>query len=539
MATLSFKNINKIYENNVQAVFDFNLEVEDKEFVVFVGPSGCGKSTTLRMIAGLEDITGGQLLIDGLLVNNIVPKDRDIAMVFQSYALYPHMTVYGNMAFALKLRKVRFPLYEENPEADSIRNENKLLFSDIKKINRQIKKAKDANELIANRDELYQRLFANEEKIKPLLKQKVGISELDIKETEALLKRLEKELLKNRKALANNASMMEKLKVKAESTNEEEKKQEILESIQLLENYNSILKDNTNQTEIQIETNQEKLKHFQNDEVPLFELRKHNRFEIDLEVYKTAKILDLVNYLYRKPAALSGGQRQRVALGRAIVRHPKVFLMDEPLSNLDAKLRVQMRNEITKIHKAVGATTIYVTHDQTEAMTMADRIVVMKDGYIQQIGVPKAVYDDPDNMFVAGFIGSPAMNFINGIFEKDSFIVKSEDEAKEDVKIKLPKEAIKLLGEYEGKEVVLGVRPENIYLNKDSNNKKPTSPMKMKCDFVELLGYEYVLYTAINGQKLVIKTQNQENVKAEQMFEVCFNEDLLFFFDKETTKRIR
>ena len=539
MATLSFKNINKIYENNVQAVFDFNLEVEDKEFVVFVGPSGCGKSTTLRMIAGLEDITGGQLLIDGLLVNNIVPKDRDIAMVFQSYALYPHMTVYGNMAFALKLRKVRFPLYEENPEADSIRNENKLLFSDIKKINRQIKKAKEANELIANRDELYQRIFANEEKIKPLLKQKVGISELDIKETEALLKRLEKELLKNRKALANNASMMEKLKVKAESTNEEEKKQEILESIQLLENYNSILKDNTNQTEIQIETNQEKLKHFQNDEVPLFELRKHNRFEIDLEVYKTAKILDLVNYLYRKPAALSGGQRQRVALGRAIVRHPKVFLMDEPLSNLDAKLRVQMRNEITKIHKAVGATTIYVTHDQTEAMTMADRIVVMKDGYIQQIGVPKAVYDDPDNMFVAGFIGSPAMNFINGIFKKDSFIVKSEDEAKEDVKIKLPKEAIKLLGEYEGKEVVLGVRPENIYLNKDSNNKKPTASMKMKCDFVELLGYEYVLYTAINGQKLVIKTQNQENVKAEQMFEVCFNEDLLFFFDKETTKRIR
>ena len=538
MATLSFKNINKIYENNVQAVFDFNLEVDDKEFIVFVGPSGCGKSTTLRMIAGLEDITGGQLLIDGLLVNNIVPKDRDIAMVFQSYALYPHMTVYGNMAFALKLRKVRFPLYEDNPEADSIRNENQTLFLEIKKINRQIKKAKEINGLLEQRDELYQKIFANEEKIKPLLKQKVGISELDIKETEALLRRLDKELKSNRNLLAKNAALIEKLKAKEQSVTEQEKKDEILESIQLLENYNNIVKDNTNQTEIQIETNQEKLKHFQNDEVPLFELRKHNRYEIDLEVYKTAKILDLVNYLYRKPAALSGGQRQRVALGRAIVRHPKVFLMDEPLSNLDAKLRVQMRNEITKIHRAVGATTIYVTHDQTEAMTMADRIVVMKDGYIQQIGVPKAVYDDPDNMFVAGFIGSPAMNFINGVFEKDSFVVKSEEFGK-DLKIKLPKESIKLLSEYEGKEVVLGVRPENIYLDKDSNNKKPTASMKMKCDFVELLGYEYVLYTAINGQRLVIKTQNQEGIKAEQEFDVCFNEDLLFFFDKETTKRIR
>ena len=539
MATLSFKNIDKIYENNVQAVFDFNLEVADKEFIVFVGPSGCGKSTTLRMIAGLEDITGGQLLIDGLLVNNIVPKDRDIAMVFQSYALYPHMTVYGNMAFALRLRKVRFPLYEENEEVNAIRNENQLIFSEIKKLNRQIKKGKEIDELLSKRDELYQEIFANEEQIKSLLKQKEGISELDIKETEALLKRLNKELSNNHKLLVKNSSLIEKLKAKAEALEESEKKNEILESIQLLENYNKIIENNIQQTESQIESNEQKLEKFKNVEVPLFELRKYTRYEIDLEVYKTAKILDLVNYLYRKPAALSGGQRQRVALGRAIVRHPKVFLMDEPLSNLDAKLRVQMRNEITKIHRAVGATTIYVTHDQTEAMTMADRIVVMKDGYIQQIGVPKAVYDDPDNMFVAGFIGSPAMNFLNGTFEKDSFVIKAMNESEADVKIKLPAAAIKLLSEYEGKEVVLGVRPENIYLGKDSNNKKPTASMKMKCDFVELLGYEYVLYTAINGQKLVIKTQNQEDVKAEQEFEVCFNEDLLFFFDKETTKRIR
>ena len=539
MATLSFKNIDKIYENNVQAVFDFNLEVADKEFIVFVGPSGCGKSTTLRMIAGLEDITGGQLLIDGLLVNNIVPKDRDLAMVFQSYALYPHMTVYGNMAFALRLRKVRFPLYEENEEVNAIRNENQLIFSEIKKLNRQIKKDKEIDELLSRRDELYQEIFVNEEQIKSLLKQKEGISELDIKETEALLKRLDKELSNNHKLLVKNSSLIEKLKAKAEALEESEKKNEILESIQLLENYNKIIENNIQQTESQIESNKQKLENFKNVEVPLFELRKYTRYEIDLEVYKTAKILDLVNYLYRKPAALSGGQRQRVALGRAIVRHPKVFLMDEPLSNLDAKLRVQMRNEITKIHRTVGATTIYVTHDQTEAMTMADRIVVMKDGYIQQIGVPKAVYDDPDNMFVAGFIGSPAMNFLNGTFEKDSFVIKAMSESEADVKIKLPAAAIKLLSEYEGKEVVLGVRPENIYLGKDSNNKKPTASMNMKCDFVELLGYEYVLYTSINGQKLVIKTQNQKDVKAEQEFEVCFNEDLLFFFDKETTKRIR
>ena len=535
MATLSFKNINKIYENNVQAVFDFNLEVNDKEFIVFVGPSGCGKSTTLRMIAGLEDITGGQLLIDGLLVNNIVPKDRDIAMVFQSYALYPHMTVYGNMAFALKLRKVRFPIYEENKEADALRNENKTIFLEIKKINRRIKKAKEAGDLINQRDELYQKIFLNEDKIKALLVQKTDVSELDIKETQALLKRLEKELKDNRKLLADNIAAVEKLKAKEHADEDKD----IQESIKLLENYNNILKDNNDQTEIQIENNLEKLKHFQNEKTPLFEMRKYNRYEIDLEVYKTAKILDLVNYLYRKPAALSGGQRQRVALGRAIVRHPKVFLMDEPLSNLDAKLRVQMRNEITKIHKAVGATTIYVTHDQTEAMTMADRIVVMKDGYIQQTGAPKAVYDDPDNMFVAGFIGSPAMNFINGVFKKDSFIIKGEDELEKDIKIKLPNAAVKLLKDYEGKEVVLGVRPENIYLNKDPNNKKPTASLKMKVDFVELLGYEYVLYTAINGQKLVIKTQDQSEIKAEQILDVCFNEDLLFFFDKDTTKRIR
>src|SRR5690554_7790001 len=287
MATVTLKNMNKVYEGNVHAVVDFNLHVKDKEFIVLVGPSGCGKTTTLRMIAGLEDITSGELRIDDEIVNDIAPKDRNIAMVFQSYALYPHMSVYDNMAFGLKLRKF-------------------------------------------SRDDIERRV--------------------------------------------NNA----------------------------------------------------------------------------------AEILGLKALLNRKPKALSGGQRQRVALGRAIVRNAKVFLMDEPLSNLDAKLRVQMRTEIIKLHDRIETTTIYVTHDQTEAMTMADRIVIMKDGYIQQIGSPKNVYDKPENMFVANFIGSPAMNFIYGKYAEGRFHVG-------DKSFVIPEMFLEELKEYNHKEVVLGIRPEDIH----------------------------------------------------------------------------
>ena len=287
MATVSLRNINKVYDNKVQAVFDFNLDVEDQEFIVFVGPSGCGKSTTLRMIAGLEEITSGELVIDGQRMNDVAPKDRDIAMVFQSYALYPHMTVYENMAFGLKLRKMP-------------------------------------------------------------------------------------------------------------------------------------------------------------------------KEEIDKRVLEAAKILEIEEYLKRKPKALSGGQRQRVALGRAIVRNAKVFLMDEPLSNLDAKLRVQMRSEIIKLHEKIGATTIYVTHDQTEAMTMASRIVVMKDGYIQQIGSPKEIYNHPVNMFVASFVGSPAMNFIPGKIESGKFSTGKYS-------VQLPEMYHPQLREVEGREVVFGIRPEDLH----------------------------------------------------------------------------
>ncbi len=534
MATLSFKNINKIYDNNVQAVFDFNLEAKDKEFIVFVGPSGCGKSTTLRMVAGLEDITSGQLFIDGLLVNNIVPKDRNIAMVFQSYALYPHMTVYDNMSFALKLRKVRMPLYEENAEADALVAKNKEILREINKINRQIRKKNDSEELFNKRDELYNQIFENEEKIKSLRVQKVGISELDIKETTDLIKRLENDLAKSKQRVVKYEALLEQYKAKLESEQDEEKQKALKENVELLENHIKFTKEGNEQTEKQIENNKEKLEYFRVNEVPLFELRKHNKYEINLEVYKTAKVLDLYKYLFRKPAALSGGQRQRVALGRAIVRHPKVFLMDEPLSNLDAKLRVQMRSEIAKIHKSVGTTTIYVTHDQTEAMTMADRIVIMKDGYIQQIGTPKEVYNNPQNMFVAGFIGSPSMNFLKGKYEKGHFVIDGE----KPVTIKLSKKDSEILSNYEGQEVLMGARPENIYLKGDKNNANPTEPVKVNCDFAELLGYEYVLYTSINGQKLVLKASVAVEVNDGENIDICFNEDALYFFDKDSGKRI-
>ena len=317
MANLSLQHIYKIYPGDVTAVKDFNLEIEDKEFIVFVGPSGCGKSTTLRMIAGLEDISKGELYIGDKLVNDVEPKERDIAMVFQNYALYPHMTVFDNMAFALKLRKV--------PKA-----------------------------------------------------------------------------------------------------------------------------------------------------------------EIEQKVTEAAKILDIEHLLKRKPKALSGGQRQRVALGRAIVRHPKVFLMDEPLSNLDAKLRVQMRTEITKLYRKLQTTFIYVTHDQVEAMTMGTRIVVMKDGVIQQVDSPINIYNNPANLFVAGFIGSPQMNFLEGKVEKDGndvCAVFGEN------KIILPAEKAQILTKsgYVGKSVTFGIRPEHLSDDADLIAANPGSIVKGHVEVIELM----------------------------------------------------
>ena len=364
MASLSLKNICKVYPNGFEAVKDFNLEVEDKEFIIFVGPSGCGKSTTLRMIAGLEEISSGELIIDGKLMNDVEPKDRDIAMVFQNYALYPHMTVFDNMAFGLKLRKV-----------------------------------------------------------------------------------------------------------------------------------------------------------------PKDEIKK--------KVEEAARILDLEKLLDRKPKALSGGQRQRVAMGRAIVRNPKVFLMDEPLSNLDAKLRVQMRSEIASLHNRLGATIIYVTHDQTEAMTLGTRIVVLKDGVIQQVDSPQKLYNEPDNLFVAGFIGSPQMNFIDAdcIVEGAKVSLKFDKHV-----IELPEEKAKKLvdGGYAGKKVVLGIRPEDISDDPEVIEKAGDNTVDVEITGYELLGAEVLLYYTIAGANMTARVASNTPARMGDKVKLAFDPKKIHVFDKET-----
>lgn len=365
MATLKLKNINKIYPNGVQAVFDFNLDIRDKEFIVFVGPSGCGKSTTLRMIAGLEEISSGELYIDDELVNDKAPKDRNIAMVFQSYALYPHMSVYDNMAFGLKLRKM----------------------------------PKDV---------------------------------------------------------------------------------------------------------------------------------------INEKVQEAAEILGLVPYLKRKPKALSGGQRQRVALGRAIVRNAKVFLMDEPLSNLDAKLRVQMRGELIKLHNKIETTTIYVTHDQIEAMTMASRIVVMKDGYIMQVGAPKEIYDYPNNLFVAGFIGTPPMNFIRGKIDSKGLFTAG------DHKIQVPQDKFEIVksNSFTNKEIILGIRPEDIHDEAVVLETYPDAVLDIVVDVAELLGSETNLYTSVNGSNVCASINARAGVRIGDKMKLALDMHKCHFFDPETEQRL-
>lgn len=433
-AFISLQHINKIYPNHVQAVFDFNLDIKEKEFVVFVGPSGCGKSTTLRMIAGLEDITYGNLYINKEFANTLLPKSRDCAMVFQSYALYPTMSVYDNMAFSLK-----------------VRHEDKQTIND--------------------------------------------------------------------------------------------------------------------------------------------------------RVLEAAKILELTEYLGRKPSELSGGQRQRVALGRAIVRDAKVFLMDEPLSNLDAKLRVQMRSEIVTLHRKIGSTTVYVTHDQTEAMTMADRIVVMKDGYVQQIGTPKEIYNKPSNIFVATFIGAPSMNMVDVKLHKDEITLSNgfsfklnksqikdlEDSYNNEIKdldeeiialskendelnhidkhqnnklyksksfikrvpsiveyndnrIKEIKERIALINDrLKNKtfEAVLGVRPEDLVSEKASQILDHTSnPFVLRINQAELLGNEYYAHSLLDDKKVIAKISANEEVNTGDEIKLAINLDNIHLFDKDSTKRL-
>ena len=378
MASLSLRSIYKKYPGGVVAVSDVNLEIRDKEFVILVGPSGCGKSTTLRMIAGLEEISEGELYIGDRLVNDVAPKDRDIAMVFQNYALYPHMTVYDNMAFGLKLRKV----------------------------------PKD---------------------------------------------------------------------------------------------------------------------------------------EINRKVEEAARILDISHLLSRKPKALSGGQRQRVAMGRAIVREPQVFLLDEPLSNLDAKLRAQMRTEISKLHQKLGTTFIYVTHDQTEAMTMGDRIVVMKDGFIQQVDSPQNLYTSPVNQFVAGFMGSPQMNFVDAVLRKieGKYTIEfgSEDTKTSRGKkyyVELPEAKVEeaVLENYVDKEIVMGIRPENIHDEEMYLSAAKTGVIDANVEITEMMGAETFLYLNCEGIPLTARVDPRSTARPQDTIKVALDPNHVHIFDKETEKTI-
>ncbi len=365
MASISLKHIQKVYPGGIEVISDLSLEIQDKEFVVLVGPSGCGKSTTLRMIAGLEEISGGEMYIGDRLVNDVAPKERDIAMVFQNYALYPHMTVYKNMAFALKLRKTP-------------------------------------------------------------------------------------------------------------------------------------------------------------------------REEIDKKVHEAAKILDIEHLLNRKPKQLSGGQRQRVALGRAMVRDPAVFLLDEPLSNLDAKLRAQMRTEIIKLHKRLDTTFVYVTHDQTEAMTMGDRIVVMREGEIQQADTPQTLYDHPCNLFVAGFIGSPQMNFVDAAVRKTAggYAVDLAGNI-----IPVPGKA-EALAPYVGKQIVLGIRPEDLHTEGALFEQYQQSVIDLHVDIAELMGAEIYAHCEFGGIPLTVRAPSRLAISSGDCIRAALDLSKLHIFDKETEKVI-
>ncbi|HEY8347784.1 MAG TPA: sn-glycerol-3-phosphate ABC transporter ATP-binding protein UgpC [Symbiobacteriaceae bacterium] len=364
MAQVSLRHVYKNF-GEVKVVKDFTLDIADQEFIVFVGPSGCGKSTTLRMIAGLEEITSGEIYIDGRLVNHVAPKDRDIAMVFQNYALYPHMNVYENMAFGLKLRK----------------------------------------------------------------------------------------------------------------------------------------------------------------------LPKH---EIDKRVKEAAEMLGLSHLLGRKPKELSGGQRQRVALGRAIVRNPKVFLMDEPLSNLDAKLRLQMRTELSKLQRRLQTTTIYVTHDQVEAMTMGDRIVVMRDGVIQQVAPPQELYDKPANLFVAGFIGSPAMNFLKGHLSEDATTFHTKT-----FSVRLPEALAAAARPYANKEMILGVRPEDVEADPAALDRFPGARVPARVEVVEPLGSEIYLYLSSGENQLTARVDPGMRFRPDDQITLAINTERVHLFDPETEKAVR
>jgi len=541
MATLRFNNIQKIYPNHVQAVFDFNLEIKDKEFIVFVGPSGCGKSTTLRMVAGLEDISDGELYIDNKLVNFVDPKERNIAMVFQSYALYPHMTVYDNIGFSLKIRKMDKKIFAQNEERDTVEKEisalRRQLMNVVKKGSKNHKKREECE---AAAEELKIKIKEKFEQLHKLEETTRGISELLVKRSKKLIATTANEIKELNKKIASGENEVSNLKLKLEeATNAPEKDEKQIKKLNNTLNMDThilnSLRIELSSKEKEHEQAEKDFEYYSNNEVELIKYRHSTKNEIFEEVIRASEILDLFKYLYRKPAALSGGQRQRVALGRAIVRKPKVFLMDEPLSNLDAKLRTQTRTEIAHIHKEVGATTIYVTHDQVEALTLADRIVIMKDGVIQQVCTPKVAYENPANMFVAGFIGSPSTNFLTGVFNGKELVVNNKDNV---FSIKLNANIVKTLKDYKDKEVVIGIRPEFMHLKKEYRGDSEVATVKLSFNDLELVGHEFIVYFDINGSKLSAKTSSQADLKVGEEYEFVIELDKVHMFDKDTTMTI-
>ena len=536
LAYTSLRHIDKIYPNGVQAVYDFNLDIKEHEFIVFVGPSGCGKSTTLRMVAGLEEITRGELWIDGNCCNNASPKDRGLAMVFQSYALYPHMSVYKNMAFPLTNQKTHD--YSEIYRTSS----------DVLKL---LKNAEEVNEVVKGQDAL------------GTLVTKYDISKKAAKEVLEMHLDAQKEL----KSFVKNEESKQSALMNEEISKAKEKGLEINEKGEYLKNGNNVL-------------------------------RAFTKEEIDERVQTAAKILQIQPYLNRKPSALSGGQRQRVAIGRAIVRHAKLFLMDEPLSNLDAKLRVKMRAEIVHLHESLGSTTIYVTHDQTEAMTMATRIVVMKAGRVQQIGTPIEIYTHPANLFVATFIGSPNMNILKGVYEDgkvtigkytfalpkgykeahDEFYKKAIEVSKKELvedneKLKewakmLEDKGIKAIDkktlntkiaemnariEFLNKEIVFannalknkheiayGIRPENVHLydEKTMKDNKDVTPIDIQVEVAELLGHDYYIHTSLDDVDLVSKVPYLNPIKTGDKMRLYFHTSRCHIFDPISEKTI-
>jgi ABC-type sugar transport system ATPase subunit len=536
LAYTSLRHIDKIYPNGVQAVYDFNLDIKEHEFIVFVGPSGCGKSTTLRMVAGLEEITRGELWIDGSCCNNASPKDRGLAMVFQSYALYPHMSVYKNMAFPLTNQKTHD-------------------YSEVYKTSHEVLKlldnALEVKEIVKEQDPISS------------LVTKFDVSRKAAKEVVAL--HLEEQ--KNLKSFIKDETDKNNKLMDEEVAKAKEKGLEINEKGEYLKNGKNVL-------------------------------RKFTKEEIDERVQTAAKILQIQPYLNRKPSALSGGQRQRVAIGRAIVRHAKLFLMDEPLSNLDAKLRVKMRAEIVHLHESLGSTTIYVTHDQTEAMTMATRIVVMKAGRIQQIGTPIEIYTHPANLFVATFIGSPNMNILKGVYEDghvtigeykfalpagykeahDKFykeqIKNAKDELKDDNakleewKNMLLEKGLKAIDkktlntkveemtariEFLNKEVsfsenalkgkhdiAYGIRPENVHFYDENTmkDKKDVTPIDIQVEVAELLGHDYYIHTTLADVDLVSKVPYINPIKTGDKMRLYFHTSRCHIFDPISEKTI-